>query len=464
MTALLILFLTAVAAMFAGLFGNRKLLQTLTVVGVSSALITVVMSLYSGNEGTWNESFQTMIHFDRYAMAFSSIALLSTLLLAGLSIWGLRALENTLGDHYALILFSVCGALCMFSYTNIVMLFLGIEIMSIPLYVLAGSRRDDLASNEAALKYFLMGAFATGILLFGMTLVYGSTATFDTAGIAAAIERGVASPGMLKVGILLIVVGLSFKVSAVPFHFWAPDVYQGSPNMVTAFMSTVVKTAGFAAFYRLFSTSFIGMIDFWSVGLAAIAGITMTLANFTAIFQADFKRMMAYSSISHAGYLLMGVIVAGQPGSAGAILMYLLTYSIASITAFAAYMMVAEPSGDGSFGAFNGLGKKQPFVAAIMTIAMFSLAGIPPLAGFFGKYFLFTSVVGAYPWLVVLAVINSAVSIYYYFKVVVAMYFSKEENEYEITTPANVRWILLAGMAILAVLSVFPGHVFGLLK
>ena len=154
--------------------------------------------------------------------------------------------------------------------------------------------------------------------------------------------------------------------------------------MVTAFMSTVVKTAGFAAFYRLFSTSFIGMIDFWSVGLAAIAGITMTLANFTAIFQVDFKRMMAYSSISHAGYLLMGVIVAGQPGSAGAILMYLLTYSIASITAFAAYMMVAEPSGDGSFSAFNGLGKKQPFVAAIMTIAMFSLAGIPPLAGFFG--------------------------------------------------------------------------------
>ena len=459
MTALLILFITGIAVLFAGLSGNRKLVSWITVLGALAALGMAAMPLYCGDTSSWADAYKSMIYFDRYALSFSVVALLSTALLAGLSMWGFRGLSETLGDHYALILFSVCGALTMFSYTNLVMLFLGIEIMSIPLYVLAGSRRDHLASNEAALKYFLMGSFATGILLFGMTLIYGSTATFDTAGIAAAIERGVLSPGMLKAGILLMVIGLSFKVSAVPFHFWAPDVYQGSPNMVTAFMATVVKTAGFAAFYKLFSTSFIGMQEFWSVGIAGIAGITMTLANTTAIFQQDFKRMMAYSSISHAGYLMMAILVAGTPGSAGALLVYVLTYSVASITAFAAYMSVAEPNADGAFSAFNGLGKKQPLTAAIMAISMFSLAGIPPMAGFFGKYFLFSAVVGQYPWLVVLAVVNSAISIYYYFKVVVAMYFAKEENTYEVAPSAPVQWILLAGLLLTAALTVMPGAV-----
>jgi NADH-quinone oxidoreductase subunit N len=462
MTALLILFLTAIAVLFAGLFGQRNILQPLALAGTLAALGFTAFDLMNGGGG-WNDAYKTMIQFDRYALAFTCVALTATVLLIGLTGWGFRHLKETLGDNYALILFSLCGALCMFSFTNLVMLFLGIEILSIPLYVLAGSRRDDLASNEAALKYFLMGAFATGILLFGMTLVYGSTATFDTVGIAQAIERGIAAPGMMKTGILLMVIGLSFKVSAVPFHFWAPDVYQGSPNMVTAFMSTVVKTAGFAAFYRLFATSFTGFSEFWQIGLAAIAGLTMTLSNFTAIFQTDFKRMMAYSSISHAGYLLLAVLVAGQAGSAGAILLYTLTYSIATICAFAAFVIVSEPNADGSIDAFNGLGHKQPLVAFVMTVSMLSLAGIPPLAGFFGKYFLFTSVMNAYPWLVVLAVINSAVSIYYYFKVIIAMYFSKHDNDYEVAIPGGVRVVMLVGLLLLILLTVMPGWVFGLL-
>jgi len=389
MTALLILFFTAVASLFAGLFAKRSWLLPIVLVGVGSALVVTLSELFSGSP--WGNNFQEMIDFDSYALSFSSVVLVTTLLIAGISGWGFRKLDMTKGDHYALLLFSICGALTMFSFTNLVMLFLGIEILSIPLYVLAGSNRDNLTSNEAALKYFLMGSFATGILLFGMALVYGSTATFDTAGIAAAIQNGLASPGMLKLGILLILIGLSFKVSAVPFHFWAPDVYQGSPNMITAYMSTVVKTAGFAAFYRLFSGAFLSMSDFWGVGVAGIAALTMTVSNFTAIFQTDFKRMMAYSSISHAGYLLLGVLAVGIAGSSGALLVYLLTYSIASIIAFAIYMLVSEPTEDGSFAAFNQLGKKQPILALMMTVAMLSLAGIPPLAGFFGKYFLFTS-------------------------------------------------------------------------
>jgi NADH-quinone oxidoreductase subunit N len=462
MTALLILFLTAVVCMFAGLFGKRDILQGLTLLGLGAALGVSVMALTSGNAG-WGGAYVSMFHFDQYAQAFTVITLISVLLLIGMSGWSFRSLQSSLGDHYALILFSLCGALCMFSFTNLVMLFIGIEILSIPLYVLAGSRRDDLSSNEAALKYFLMGSFATGILLFGMTLVYGSTGTFNTAAIGEAVGRGVASSGMLKAGVLLLMIGLCFKVSAVPFHFWAPDVYQGSPNTVTAFMATAVKTAGFAAFYRLFSTCFASINEFWSVGLAAIAALTMILANFTAIFQNDFKRMMAYSSISHAGYLLMAVLVAGQPGSAGAILLYAFTYSVATICAFSAYIIVAEPSGDGSFSSFNGLSKKQPLVAVVMALSMLSLAGIPPLAGFFGKYFLFTAVMKQYPWLVVIAVINSAVSIYYYLKVIIAMYFSKDENTYEVAVPSVIRWVMVAGVILITLLTILPGNVFGLI-
>jgi NADH-quinone oxidoreductase subunit N len=459
MTALLILFLTAIAVMFAGLFGQRQALQPLALLGVGGALAITLLELFSGGGG-WNDAYKTMIQFDSYALAFTGVALVATLLLIGLTGFGFRQLQDTLGDNYALILFSLCGALCMFSFTNMVMLFLGIEILSIPLYVLAGSRRDDLSSNEAALKYFLMGAFATGILLFGMTLIYGATGTFDTAAIGRIVSAGTASAGMLKVGILLIVIGMSFKVSAVPFHFWAPDVYQGSPNLVTAFMATVVKTAGFAAFYRLFDASFVGLSSFWGISIAAIAALTMTLANMTAIFQTDFKRMMAYSSISHAGYLMLAVLVAGQPGAAGAILLYALTYSIATICAFAVYILVAEQNQDGSFDAFNGLAKKQPMLALVMALAMLSLAGIPPLAGFFGKYFLFTAAMPQYPALIVLAVINSAISIYYYFKPVIAMYFSPEENAYQVQVPSGVKVVMLVSVVLIAALTLMPGSVY----
>jgi len=470
MTALLILFLTAIAVLFIGL-KNRKWLQPLALLGTLLALGATAVDLFGiqlpglgGQAGFgWGSEYASMFRFMPFALAFSGVAILSTALIIGLSGWGFRNLNSTLGDHYGLILFSLCGALVMFSFTNMTMLFLGIEILSIPLYVLAGSRREDPAGNEAALKYFLMGAFATGILLFGMTLVYGATASFDLASISRAIGNGDQMPGMLKVGILLMIVGLSFKVSAVPFHFWAPDVYQGSPNLITAFMATVVKTAGFAAFYRLFAIAFPGAEAFWSVPIAMIAALTMTLANMTALFQKDFKRMMAYSSISHAGYLLLAVLAIGSQGADQALLFYTLTYSLATICAFGAYITVAEQSGDGSFAAFNGLSKKQPLLAAVMALSMLSLAGIPPLAGFFGKYFLFTAAFAKYPWLIVLAVINSAISIYYYFKIIIAMYFSREESIGEVVLPMGVRWAVMLGLLLIALLTLVPGSVYGLI-
>ena len=455
MTALLILFATAIVALFSGLTNNRSVLQPIALIGSLLALGATFFDPLG-----LNDRYTSMIQFDDYALAFSGVAILAAALIIGLSGWGFRNLHDTLGDNYGLMLFSLCGALCMFSFTNMVMLFLGIEILSIPLYVLAGSRRDDLAGNEAALKYFLMGAFATGILLFGMTLVYGATASFDLAVVNEAIASGKSPVGMLHVGILLIIVGLSFKISAVPFHFWAPDVYQGSPNLVTTFMATVVKTAGIAAFYRLFSMAFAPAMDFWSIPITVLAALTMTVANMTAIFQTNFKRMMAYSSISHAGYLLLAILAIGVPGSEGALLFYTLTYSLATICAFGCYMVVAEQNGDGSFAAFNGLSKKQPLLAAVLAISMLSLAGIPPTAGFFGKYFLFSVAFAKAPWLIVLAVINSAISIYYYFKIIIAMYFSREESANETIIPFGVRWVVLAGMLLIALLTLMPGSVY----
>ncbi|MFZ4475730.1 MAG: NADH-quinone oxidoreductase subunit N [Saprospiraceae bacterium] len=463
MKALLILFFTAIAVLFAGLSKNRKTLQTIALAGSILALLATGIDLMLGDTTGLNEQYATMFRFDQYALAFSAVVLIGTVLILGLSGWGFRALTDTLGDNYGLILFSLCGALCMFSFTNMVMLFLGIEILSIPMYVMAGSRRDEPESNEAALKYFLMGAFATGFLLFGIALVYGATASFDLQVIARAIAEGKHSLGMLHMGILLMLVGLSFKVSAVPFHFWAPDVYTGSPNLVTAFMSTVVKTAGFAAFYRLFSSAFVDAIDFWGITVAAIAALTMTLANVTALFQTNFKRMMAYSSISHAGYLLLAVLAIGQAGSAGAMLLYTLSYSVATICAFAVYILVAEQNNDATLDAFNGLSKREPFLAAVMVISMLSLAGIPPTAGFFGKYFLFTAAFERYPWLIGLAVINSAISIYYYFKVIIAMYFVRNEASPVVVTPVGFKWVVAGGLVLIALLTLAPGSVYGLI-
>ncbi len=463
MKALLILFITAIISLFAGLGSNRKLLQPIALIGTLLALVVTVLDLMMGDASGLNDMYPSMFQFSPFALAFSGIAILATFLIIGLSGWGFRNLNETLGDNYGLILFSLCGALCMFSFTNMTMLFLGIEILSIPLYVLAGSRRDDPSSNEAALKYFLMGAFATGILLFGITLIYGATSSFDLSTIAAAIGDGRHSVSMVQVGILLILVGLSFKVSAVPFHFWAPDVYTGSPNLVTTFMATVVKTAGFAAFYTLFSSAFLPAEAFWSIPVAAIAALTMTLANVTALFQVDFKRMMAYSSISHAGYLMLAILAIGSVGADRAMLFYVCTYSIATICAFGAYIAVAEQNMDGSFDAFNGLAKKQPLLAAVLAISMLSLAGIPPTAGFFGKYFLFTAAFAKYPWLIVLAVINSAVSIYYYFKIIIAMYFSREENHYQVEIPTSIRWVVIAGLVLIVLMTVMPNSVYMLI-
>lgn len=459
MYALIILFVAGVVSLFAGLFTrNHKALQAVALLGLLGALGSIIYDFSAMSLSGAGDSWQGMLSFDGYSASFSVVVLVAASLIVGLSGYSFRHLKDAVGDHYGLLLFSLCGALCMFAFSNLVMLFLGIEILSIPLYVLAGSQRENLSSNEAALKYYLMGAFATGILLFGIALVYGSTGTFEINGLA----RASAHNSLFVMGVLMMMAGLTFKVGAAPFHFWTPDVYEGAPSIVTSFMATVVKTAAIAAFFRMF-TVFMGSSADWVNILAVISALTMTIGNVTAIYQTSMKRMLAYSSISHAGYMLMTLVAipAGIMASTPpvfALLFYTMAYSVATICIFAGFIIVSEQSGGkASFDIFNGLAKRKPFLAFTIALCMLSLAGIPPTAGFFGKYFVFSSVFAAYPWLVGIAVINSCISIYYYFKVILAMYFTPEnESNTELSIPFAYNIVMAIGILAVLGMSALP--------
>lgn len=424
MIPLIALFLTGLIALFAAFAKKSEWVIAIVVAGILGTIALLV------NE--WFHPFFDVRYkgllLDHYAVAFSIITLVITLLVCLVAYDRYKNRLEHIGDYYALLIFSACGALCLFAFTDLFMLFLGIEILSIPLYVLAGSKKDDLRSNEAALKYFIMGSFATGILLFGIALVYGSTASFDIGTISMIVSTQESMPIMFFVGVIMILCAMCFKVGAAPFHFWSPDVYTGSPTIVTSFMATVVKMAAFGAFIKLFFVCFGVAAGFWAPTLAILAGLTMTIANISAVYQDNFKRMLAYSSVSHVGYILMALIAMNQ-ASYFNLLFYLTSYSLATLLIFTIYMRVKDEVKHEGVSAFNGLGKSNPVMAFAMILGIVSLAGIPPTAGFFGKYFLFANVFNDYPWLVVVAILNSTISIYYYFKVVIAMYFTEPEKE-----------------------------------
>lgn len=414
-----------IVALLAEILKFRRLLSFLIPLGVLAAY---GLNFYEWNHEVKIEQFGNMLRFSRLELAFSGV------ILATAFFWFMFANdyfeeETSVADHFALVCFALTGALMMVSYTNMVMLFLGVEILSIPLYVMAASRKRDIASNEAGFKYFLMGAFASGFLLFGIALVYGATGSFDIATIAAKTATMKSMPTFFYAGVLMILAAMCFKVSAAPFHFWSPDVYQGSPTVITALMSTVVKTAGMVAFIRLFSFSFGGVSEKWTMVLAVIAAASLVISNLTAAVQTNVKRMLAYSSISHAGFMLMAIICNDETGWS-AILYYTLAYSIGSIGSFTVLYNVSKGhEGNETFDLFNGLGKRNPFAAACMVIALLSLAGIPITSGFFAKYYVLSAMIGkGFSWLIILAILTSAVGVYYYFKIIIAMYFKNPES------------------------------------
>jgi NADH-quinone oxidoreductase subunit N len=415
MNALIIIAVAGVICMMAEVFRFKKAIVAIIFLGLAAAMGSIVMEW---NQGT--SHYNRMLLTDNYALAFSAVLIATTML------WLIMArsyfsVESNTAEHSSLVLFALCGGVIMVSYSDLTMLFIGLEILSISLYVLAGSDKKNVKSNEAGLKYFLMGAFATGFLLFGIALIYGATGTFNLNDIADSIRsQGTSLPGFVLVGILLMMVGLCFKIAAVPFHFWAPDVYEGAPTLITAFMATVVKTAAFAGFYRLFSTSFLEFREGWVPTLAIISAVSMIGGNILAVWQQSLKRMLAYSSIAHAGYMLMAIVALNER-SPGAILLYASAYSLSSITAFALLHAVSA-NGNEQISGLRGLAKSNPLIAFLMVIALLSLAGIPPVAGFFAKYYIFTGALqSGYTWLVLTAVVSSLIGVYYYFRVLYTM-------------------------------------------
>jgi NADH-quinone oxidoreductase subunit N len=457
MNIIITISITAFIVLYAGLFKANKALLPLTVVGLLTAL-GFTFSAWNGNAVHFG-----MMQTDNFALAFSGICIVGTLLIFLLTQNYFHAKSDNIAEYYTLILFALAGMIMMVSYKNMAMLFVGLEIMSVSLYILAGIRKKDFASNEASLKYFLMGAFSTGFLLFGITLIYGATGSFDIDKIQAYLVNNsqTISP-IFYPGVILMMIGLSFKVGAAPFHFWTPDVYEGSPSLITTFMSTVVKTAGFAAFLRLFADAFAPLHDFWVAPLMVIVCLTLFIGNVTALFQKNFKRMLAYSSISHAGYLLFSLIVLTK-NSGNNVLVYASAYTFASIIAFAVLILVKQKTGSDSFESFNGLAKRNPLVALCLTVAMLSLAGIPLTAGFIGKYLMFLNVMTEYKTLLVaFAILNALVGFYYYFRVIVAMWF-KDGAETELSTPAQYKVVLLVSVAITLVLGIYPAIILNLI-
>jgi NADH-quinone oxidoreductase subunit N len=426
--------------------GSKALLGNISFIGIAATAV-LVGSGWGGNITSFNGS----VVLDNFATFFKMVFLLS----AGLSILiSDKYMDRegcNHGELYPIILFTTVGMMLMASGTDLMVIFLGLEVMSVSLYVLAGFNRNNLKSNEAGLKYFLLGAFSTGFLLYGMALIYGATGTTRIAKIAMIIGQMTLPSAniMLVAGMLLMFTGFAFKVAAAPFHMWTPDVYEGAPTPMTAFMSTGPKAAAFAASLRIFLVALPTLQVEWGQLLWVLAVMTMTVGNITALRQDNIKRMLAYSSIAHAGYCLVGFAAGNGTGTAG-ILFYMLSYAFMNIGAFAIIILVAkkgEPNG--TVMDLAGFGFKHPVLALAMTIFMFSLAGVPPTAGFIGKFYLFSGAIQkGYIWLAILGVLNSAASVYYYLRVIVYMYMKEPNEEFEWTVvTAPVALALLIAVA-----------------
>ncbi len=492
MKELLLLSSLGVLSLIAEILNVRKLIYPLVIIGLFLNIGFCVQDF--GN----NENIYGMLVLDKIPLAF-------TMLFSFISIlWFTMAKnyfkdETNLSDHFSLVLFSLVGVFILTSYTHLVMLFLGVEILSIPVYVLAGSDKRNLYSNEAAFKYFLLGAFASGFLLLGITFVYGALGSFNIVQISSsALSSYGISQQLLIVGFLLILFAMAFKMSAVPFHFWAPDVYSGAPTVITAYMSTIVKIGAVAGFYRLFSIVISYYSEYTGI-LLLIAVSTIIIGNVIAASQSNVKRLLAYSSIGHAGFIILGITVLSA-STPYVTWYYLLSYSLSSLAAFWVLMLVSKENNNEDISIFNGLVKRNPVLAGTMFIALLSMAGIPPTAGFFAKYFVLLNVLSSnnhlldaiLEWLsyyrqnyinfryseiiygvlslineigliAVIAILASLIGVYYYFKIIIAMFSEAPEDRSVIEISGFTKLILILISVILLVVGIVPDFILGLI-
>ncbi|MDI7258624.1 MAG: NADH-quinone oxidoreductase subunit N [Thermodesulfobacteriota bacterium] len=431
--------------------------------GILSLIGLVIAFLYTlPLVGSAKTGFEGMFTSDGFAIFFKItfliIAFLTVLISMGYA--SREGIEG--GEYYTLILFATLGMMLMAGGTHLIVVFLGLETMSISIYILAGMMREDRRSAEAALKYFLLGAFATGFLLYGIALIYGATGSLYLNDIAAYIaSKNLLKNPMLLMSLVFLTIGFGFKIASVPFHMWTPDVYEGAPTSITAFMATGVKAAGFSALVRVFFTALPGFRPDWTSIMWLIAVATMTVGNIIAISQNNIKRMLAYSSIAHAGYILVAFVAGNDLGTSG-ILFYLMAYAFMNLGAFTCVILLGKKGEENTLITdYAGVGFKYPLVAVSMTIFLLSMAGIPPLAGFMAKFYIFSAAVKSeFYWLAIIGVLNSAISVYYYLRVTVFMYF--RESEREITglqfLPAPVIALILALIGTFY-MGIFPSNV-----
>ena len=449
MNLILISALWGIVMMFSGLFiKSRSAAKTVAIVG---AVVLLIGSLFDlAGKMVIDNNFNGMLLYDRFGLLFLTVIVFALLMYFLLNGKEIEKVGNHPYEYFALIFFVMCGVGLVALFNNLLILFLGIEIISIPLYILTGADKRNLKSNEAALKYFLMGSFSTGIMLMGIAFLYGATGSFQIEKLN--LQAGDNFMVFLIIGIVMIMIAMAFKVSAAPFHFWTPDVYDGAPTVFTSFMATIVKASVFIGFLNLFANGFGGMTDKWKLSVAIITALTLFIGNITAVYQQSVKRMLAYSSIAQAGFMMLAVFAINDMSKQG-LLLYAAAYCLATIGIFAVLVKMKDYTFDG----FNGLAKKQPLVALVLTICLFSLAGIPLTAGFFAKYFVLAAAVktGTYLWLVIFAVIMAAVSVYYYFRVVQAMYFKEGDGQDMEITPV-FKGLLVTIAVLIILLGIFP--------
>lgn len=433
----------------------RKAIVPVTIIGLL-AVLGLTVSEFNSTESYHNN----MIVVSKFSTAFSSLFIVLTIFLVGLGHNFYENHQNKISDYIAIKVFLLAGAVAMVSFGNLAMFFLGIEVLSISLYILAASDRLNLKSNEAGMKYFLMGSFASGIILFGICLIYGAMGSFDVTEISE-LSQSAELPVWFPIGIALLTIGMFFKIAAVPFHFWAPDVYEGSPALTTALMSTLAKVVAMATLYKLLSVMNADISEAYKIVVVIISMASMTVGNIMALRQTNVKRMLAFSGISHAGFMLMTLLSLST--SAGSLLYYTSAYSLAGMAAFSVILYVCKNRDNEDITNFHGLGKTNPLLAAILTASLLSMAGIPIFAGFFAKLVLFSQTIqDGFIALVIVAVINSIISVGYYFKLILAMY-TKEPNEERTGRPFMIYAVAVVAIALNIIIGLFPSLVLDIL-
>ena len=437
------------------IFNLRKAIVPITIIGLL-AVLGLTISEFNSTESYYGN----MIVVSKFSSTFSSLFIILTIFLVALSGNFYDKQPTKISDFVAIKIFLLAGSVAMVSFGNLSMFFLGIEVLSIALYILAASDRLNLKSNEAGMKYFLMGSFASGIILFGICLIYGAMGSFDVNEISE-LSRSAELPVWFPIGIILVTIGMLFKIAAVPFHFWAPDVYEGSPTMTTALMSTLAKVVAMATLYKLLSILNANVSEAFKMVVVVVSIASMSVGNIMALRQNNVKRMLAFSGISHAGFMLMTLLSLST--SAGSLLYYASAYALSGIAAFSVIIYVCKNRDNEDIVNFHGLGRNNPVLAAVLTASLLSMAGIPIFAGFFAKLVLFSDAIEAgYLFLVIVAVVNSIISVGYYFKLLLAMY-TKEPNEERKSTPFIIYAVAVTAIVLNIALGLFPSLVLDLL-